>query len=108
MGNCDKHQMQESGHNDTEEGSSFDKDKMLDSPDDKIESVSVLKDLPQESQEDTIPQKNEPPQRVQQKPLKTFLLQKGMKVSIGSYLYKVTASRSNGKITMKVVKKLKE
>lgn len=39
-------------------------------------------------------------------PKKTFILQKGMRVSIGNYLYKITASRPNGKITMRAIKKL--
>jgi hypothetical protein len=48
-----------------------------------------------------------PEQSVEQSPpKKTFILQKGMRVSIGNYLYKITASRPNGKITMRAIRKL--
>lgn len=51
--------------------------------------------------------KSSPEQPIEQSPpKKTFILQKGMRVSIGNYLYKITASRPNGKITMRAIKKL--
>ena len=79
----------------------FDEKQMAKSlEDDSVKSVSVFKD----------PAKEVPPSSPKKsKPLpKTFLLQKGMKVSLGNYLYKVTASRPNGKISLKVVRKIKE
>ena len=38
------------------------------------------------------------------KEVKVFRLKKGMKINIGNIYYKVTAVRSNGKITIKMVK----
>lgn len=53
--------------------------------------------------------KTNEPTPVPERPVKRspdIPLIKGMKLSFGNYLYKVTASRPNGKITMKYIRRV--
>lgn len=94
----------------------FDKDEMAKMLGDvAVKEVRVFKTLPdtppddpeikeekKELEQQPPPQK-QPPRQIP-KVIKEFLLQKGMRINLHGTLYKVTAARSNRKVTMKFVK----